>query len=818
MASPSCVAAINTAAGRDLSQSEVDEIENTVLRARQERATRTLSESDPTAYAAAAQELADNERLAAIIEKRSRALNVQTKLKRFAVYDAQVGHELSAIRELMVGGNGVRKGIAASVDAAQLGLKDELLGPLVHDLRQANVLDVFGRKVGPLDRDIARELWKLNDPNAPGTTNETAQTIAKILNKYQEVARLMQNDAGAWIGKETGYITRQSHDSFKMAKAGFSKWRDTILPSLDERTFAGIEDRDDYLKGVYANLVSGDHLKAGGSSWLGGFKGPANVAKKASQERSLHFKSADDWYSYNEKFGTNSMVESVVRSMEHAARNTALMRTFGTNPRAAFESDVEQLIQRVKKRDPGDTQIRKLKNWWTGALMDQIDGSASVADSPILAQRVAAFRAIQSMAKLGQVVLSSFPDLATNASALRANGVGLLESWGTAIRGSFGGVSGDKRLVADLLASGIDGHLGSILNRFHSGDSFGGTTSKLMDNYFRLNLLNWWTDSHKTGVGLMLSKNLARSADTEFGELHPQLRQQLGRYGIDAPKWDLIRQSTVHFADDDRYLTPDAVRYLDDGAVRSYLGDPEASDHQVKQTKAGLETTLRSYFSEQVRTAMTEGGAWERAAVTQGTKRGTPLGEVVRAIMQFKQFPLTFATRVLGPLVKQKDYSGIAQLIATTTALGYASITVKDFAKGLTPRDPTKVSTWLAAFTQGGGAGIYGDFLTANYNRFGGGLLETAAGPTFGLLGDAARIYGNAKDPDLSGKQRIHAVKSGLLNFATQNTPGINLFYTKAAMDYLILHNLQESVNPGYMQRTQRNLKKTTGQRFILTP
>jgi hypothetical protein len=65
----------------------------------------------------------------------------------------------------------------------------------------------------------------------------------------------------------------------------------------------------------------------------------------------------------------------------------------------------------------------------------------------------------------------------------------------------------------------------------------------------------------------------------------------------------------------------------------------------------------------------------------------------------------------------------------TSTVLGYAAMTAKDMLKGKTPRDPKDPNTIIKAFTQGGGAGIYGDFLFGEYNRFGQSPLETAAGP-----------------------------------------------------------------------------------------
>jgi len=236
------------------------------------------------------------------------------------------------------------------------------------------------------------------------------------------------------------------------------------------------------------------------------------------------------------------------------------------------------------------------------------------------------------------------------------------------------------------------------------------------------------------------------------------------------------------------------------------LGDA-ASAADIARTKADLEISLRGYFQDQVRESMTEGGARERAFVTLGSQRGTPLGEAFRSIMQFKRFPITFVTRHLGREFSRErkvDAAGPAQLIAATTLLGYASITAKDAFKGLTPRDPTSPATWIAAFTQGGGAGIYGDILTADYIRFGGGGLDTLAGPSVGTLGDVLRIYGNAGDRTMKGSSKLKAIEGGTLHFLTANTPFIYLSYTKFALNYLILYQQQEAISPGYLRRHER--------------
>jgi hypothetical protein len=50
------------------------------------------------------------------------------------------------------------------------------------------------------------------------------------------------------------------------------------------------------------------------------------------------------------------------------------------------------------------------------------------------------------------------------------------------------------------------------------------------------------------------------------------------------------------------------------------------------------------------------------------------------------------------------------------------------------------------------------------------------------------------------------------------NTPFINLFYTRLALDYLILWHIQEWLNPGAMRRFEQSVERNHRQRFWLSP
>jgi hypothetical protein len=53
---------------------------------------------------------------------------------------------------------------------------------------------------------------------------------------------------------------------------------------------------------------------------------------------------------------------------------------------------------------------------------------------------------------------------------------------------------------------------------------------------------------------------------------------------------------------------------------------------------------------------------------------------------------------------------------------------------------------------------------------------------------------------------------------AESEAPFTNLFYTQAALDYLIFYQLQEAANPGYLRRMERNLQREQNQSFIVPP
>lgn len=795
-----CFEAVFRDAGRDLNDKEVKELGKRI-----DDVTRQVQRQDPSldprdAQLRAARKIEGDMKLAALIEKRNALLNQRKRIELDNyLRDTWGDRPTDGLQAILTGVQRSRRGARRSVGLEQNALQGKYVGGLIADIERTGHFKLFAS--GAADEDIARALWRLDDeaPDIKGLMPEAVE-IAKTVRKWQEVSRADANREGAWISKERGYITRQSHDLHKIRKAGYEAWRDAIAPRLDlTRMDIPGDDLDAFLRATYEGLASGVHLKAETRPKLAGFKGPANLAKRASQERVLHFKSADDWLAYNKDFGTGSLRESVVQGLRSSARNVGLMRILGTNPENMLDVVGRSAQERIK--DP--EQLRKFSDDLKGAVRNrlrQVDGTVNIPGNATAARVSANLRAWESMAKLGGAVISSVTDIPVYASEVRYQGRGMLSGMFEALGAiGQGRAKGERAQVLSSLGVFFDSIVGEITRRGSLDDTFSAGVARGMQQFFKFNLLNWWTESLRGSAALSLSHFMAKESVKSFDKLAPEMQRMLKLYGIEEPQWNIIRNGKRKLADGREYLTPDGIE-----------------DEKLAES-------LRAFYVDRAETAVIEPDAETMAMMRQGTQSGTLYGELLRFITQFKSFGIAFTQRVLGreaygygadslgeALRNGQSMRGIANVILMTTLFGYGAMATKDLIKGKTPRDPRNAKTWLAAAIQGGGFGIYGDFLLGQYDRFGGDILSKAAGPVPGLISDADQIRARI----FSGED----VGATALRTVVNNTPFLNLFYTRMALDYAILYEVQEAMNPGYLRRMERRAQKENGQTFWLRP
>lgn len=836
-----CLAGIQKAAGEgNISEKQAEQILEKIYDFAAAKKSSGALEGLDQAVLEHAADMANKFQIEAVIAKRSEIINIQRKAALHAVM-GQYKNPYVALRAVLGGVSSLYKGARLSVDARQKAIVLTYQKGLLNDMEREGLTPLFNS--GTHDRDIARELWELSSPNGKAgvSGNENALKMAQIIHKWQRASVERMNRAGAWIRDLPGYIVRQSHDQNKIYAAGYDKWRADIEGKLDEYTFRNVEDdkREDFLKSVWLGLSTGEHFKhADGTFDLDtAFGSPGSMAKAASRERVLHFKSAEDWYDYHQSYGRGDLREAVYHGLERTGRQLGMLEVLGTNPRNMFDQLRTEAAKKLRDAAAsGDKDAIKALEDLNGHKLDHIfaelDGTTRSPVNITTAKVNAGLRAIQSMAKLGSSTLSSIADIAAFGSEMRYQGHSFLSSYAAGFQNVLRGRgSAEQREISRLIGVGSESMIGDALSRFSVEDGIPGNMSKAVHQYFRWNLQHWWNDSFLHGAAMMMSNDLGENAGKAWADLRPDLQRVLRLYDITEREWGMVKD-LVHESNGNKYVMPDKVQALSDDAIKAFIGKQDASARLISRTKDELQTKLTSYFSDRAYHAIPHPGANERAFLLRGTQPGTALGEAIRHLAQFKAFPTSYISKLyaretMGRVEGGTQHVGLAgfkdglkngkgaiwgmtEMILMTTALGYVSMTAKDVSKGREPRDPNSKDTWVAAMLQGGGLGIYGDFIFGEFNRFGRSALSTLAGPTLGQFDDIMEMYSRFKDGD--------DVAASAVKWALSNTPGLNLFYTRAALDYLMLYQMQEKLNPGYLQRMERRAREEQGRQFMVPP
>jgi hypothetical protein len=696
------------------------------------------------------------------------------------------------------------------------------------------------RAAKPLLDNVVRE-WRQLSKGGGVTGSADARKLAEILDKYAEASRIEANRAGAGIGKLFDWGGPQVHDAAKVRRTGRDAWIAGIVNRLDlERSFgAGVTyaEARDILSDTFDTIVTGRSLRTTAKQ-RGERLSPANLARGLEKERVLHFKSADDWIAYNDQFGRGNVLTGMIDHQRRMARVVANMQKLTANPQVFLEAFLESQRAEVRKAAGGSEDAGKAADDLQALKADLDKGSGSIGKafaeimgdtlSPgnINGARLAAnVRATLSMAHLGSAVVSSLTDLPNLATRLRFHGQGLLEGYAVGLRNLLSGrAARESRQLAELIGVANDSMLGDIHNRYAAEDHMGGFIARASSAFFRLTGLTGWTDRLTNAFVHMASSHMAQQTAVAWAELPEAYRHVLGMHGINESRWQVLRQMVEQIGDY-RYVLPELARGLPDAAFEPIIAGElvktdKVSDARrarlIERARRELELDLRGYFLDEASFAVVRGDDRTRMFMTQATQPGTLLGEAIRFTGQYKGYPVAYFNKVLKPMVKgqgpggARDYGAIAHLAASTLVLGYVSMSIKDFLKGRTPKDPLRYETVLAALVQGGGFGLLGDFLFSKRDRLGGGVAADMAGPLPGLAYNAIEMFQDLKSGDAKAGDAYH--------FLLNNTPGLNIWWLRAGLNFLILNQIEEWISPGSLRRRERRINKDFGQRYIVDP
>ena len=772
-----------------------------------------------------AEEIADKLEYDQIVKKRNL---VESNMKALDTYQKVIDavdlsegriNPIEAVSAILVGMQKFSKITRDSIGAKQEALEDVLITKLIRNINNISDNAFKDFTDGKMDIEIMNEM--LGIP----TGIKDAKNLAKVLKEFQADLRLRLNDLGANIGELDDWITKMSHDTQKMGRADIGSrliadnryaWREYIKSRLDlKRTFRNVNDPkkiDEILDSIFNSLMSGDHTKYNGADSVYGTK---NVTNRLNAARVLHFKNVQARQEYNIKFGEPSLKESIFSVLATSSRNIALMQELGTNPRNTLDKVLSLLKKKYKESDPkivSQLNFKTFKNQFA-----ELDGSINGIANDLLARAGMVVRSTGNMARLGSASISSFGDLAQYMGTTSFQGRGLLTGLFEAMSGLFRANDTAAMEVLQITSNSVaaTAFRGNI---YGAADDTWGRMGRLQNTFFKFNGMNGWVASLKSSMALGLSRHYGMLADTKLSDLSIREQNFLTLYGIDEGKWNMLRSIKTLAVDNKRYLTAESIDDISNNSIIKYVGR-KLSEREIRNFKADLQLTWKNVLSDQGKHGSPEPDAAVRAITNQGLEKGTPMGETIRFIMQFKSFPISMWKKIIGRELYSygpnesslAKLGGLSTILLLGTFFGYLAMSTKDMLRGRSPRDPKNKNTILQAFAQGGGAGIYGDFLISEIqNEYGNGIFETALGPTASDLKKLLDMVSTMNEPKKAGKKFFELVEG--------HTPFLNLYYTKAAYDYLIGYQVKEMLDPGYFERMKQKHEEKRGQSYYLKP
>ena len=656
-------------------------------------------------------------------------------------------------------------------------------------------------------KNVAREIF------GESTGDASASELAQAWNKTAEMLRKRFNMAGGAIPKRSDWGLPQVHDQLAVMKAGYTQWRDYIAPRLnaskmvDETTGLPFSPQklELALRDVYESISTDgmNKLKPGGQS------SGKSIANRRQDHRFLVFKDADTWLQYQEKFGNSNVFDTMIAHIDMMARDIGMMEIMGPNPKATA-TFIKQTLAKKAGGDPAMADRARGTSKTIDELYMAITGNVNAPINSFFAATFAGTRQVLQSAQLGSAAIAAITDI--NFQRMARNFAGLPQ---TRMLGQYlkflnpldAKEKGELAIRLGLIAEGWTS-IASAQMRYVGDISGPEVTRRVADFVMRASLLSPMTQAGRWSFGMEFMGTLADSAGKKFDDLPPMLKKTLERYDIGADRWDMIRATDLYDEQGAKFLRPLDVKSRTDLT-------PEMANQ--------LGIRLMEMINTETNFAVPSTSIRGRVALTGETRPGTIAGELTRSFAMYKGFGITLLNTHLMRGMNQAGVKGkgvyFADLLISATVMGALAMQLKEMSKGRDPRPMDSPEFWGAAFLQGGGLGIYGDFLFSDVNRFGGGLAQTIAGPVVGFANDVRNLtLGNMMEV-ASGEDSNAA--SEMVKFVQRYTPGSSLWYMRLGLERMLFDRLQLYTDPKAPQKfrsVQNKYKREYDQDYWWAP
>lgn len=693
-----------------------------------------------------------------------------------------------------------------------LGEAQAMMGALIERFRRGKIAGDKARMNRAQLPNVVRELF------GEDTGDTAAKMYAETWTQTAEWLRQRFNAAGGAIGKLEKWGLPQRHDPVALRARGKQTWKRDIAPLLDTSKMThplsgqpvGAGELDAILDEIWDGIATDGWDEREATRQI---LGKGALANQHAEHRFLVFRDADAWLKYQADYGGGSdPFAAMMGHVNRMARDVAAMEILGPNPAGTIEWLKQAIAKQAALKAAGKsarfagqgnaldraTRYRKRIDDVWGSMRGNLGSPVSSR----MASAMSGVRNIITASVLGAGALSGISDIGTSIVTRRMAGIR-----GSVIHDYVRAFTPSGR--QDAVSAGLI--LDSAMHVFHQQARYigsldgSGVTAYLADRVLTLSGLTPFTQAGKHAFGLAFFHEGARAAGRTWADLPEALRSKMGQYGISPAEWDKIRSAEIHVGHTGlSLLRPAEVAKVSPAAASKWL-------HMVQR-----ETEF----------AVPSGGHRSRTVLMTQNQPGTVPGEILRSFAQFKSFGAVYAmlhgSRVYrmavgGERTKAAAYAGA--LAVSSMMFGALSMQLKQVVQGKDPRPMGDPAFWAAAFLQGGGIGLYGDFFFADLNRYGGGLAASIGGPAAEHTGDFLNLtIGNLVQ--LATGQKTNFGRE-LIQFAKGNVPGGTIWYLRAAWERLFLDQVQAVVDPEAnkaFKRRQQDAAKTYGQGYWWAP
>ena len=677
--------------------------------------------------------------------------------------------------------------------------------------------------------DVVNNAWRsalgetVQDPNAV--------KLGQAFRKVNDYLHGRYRQAGGIVGKLDNYmpqITRK--ETLLRNKIPKDMYTDIAMKHLDIDKMidhdTGLAFTPEKLREVvgevYDDIITDGRFSQAERSVKG--KGPkrgsTDMDTKRIDSRFFKFKSADDFMAYNNAFGygEKGLAQAFLEHIHSMSRDIGTMEVMSPKANALMRfADYKMAIEGSSpyKRLAANSEYRVLTSsfqhgdtnamWWR-----TLTGTQNWLRSALL----------------GSAPISAIADGATMSATALVNGLSATR----AMKNYFASVSPlDNEMKQIASRSGFLAHAlgGRALGDTRFAGETLGDTGKLartlanMTNEF--SGLGWHTKSIQDAISLEGMATIAEniSGKTKWADLNTDLKKSLGRFGIDESDWGKLSAASLYDNGEAKFLITSDLR-MDEGLslkdrtdIANKLDDWTFSMRQMAATEPTLATR-----------------AWTTGAMFGDGGMATPSRAVGSTLGLFKSFPITHMMVHLKPAIDRamsgtglRRFDHLALVTVGSTLLGAVAMQMRALTQGKTRRDMDQAKFWIGAMLQGGGLGLFGDFMFGDYSRFDRSPITEMGGPVVGLMDDLLSATKGNLDKQISdwdtGSTTKRHVGRDLFRVMKRNIPMGSLWYARLGIERLLLDNLERLADPEFDSRVNkyaRKMNKQTGQEYWWKP